>query len=132
MWLSWLARAKTMKTKHLLVSVVTPVDVDLYAFATGVLLGLFVAVLLGLSVAVLLGLSVAVLLVDVDFFAALCERLRLWERLGLVLRWRLRTAGAVFKYSYVFGVGGLAALSRLDVDGEGFLVFRVTFPPCLW
>jgi hypothetical protein len=85
------------------------VDVDFYACATGVLL---------------LRLFVAVLFVDVDLFTVL--------RLGLRLSVRLRTTSAVFENAYVFGVRGLAALSRLDVDGEGFLVFRVTFPPCLW
>ncbi|KAF1951330.1 hypothetical protein CC80DRAFT_209737 [Byssothecium circinans] len=61
---------------------------------------------------------VAVLLVDVDFLAEL--RLRL-----------LRAAGVVFENTYVLFVG-FAALGRLDVSREGFLMFRVTFPPCLW
>jgi hypothetical protein len=156
------AEKEKSKTKHLLVSVLAGVDVDFYAFATGVLLGL--------SVAVLLGLAVLVLFVDAELFAVLGRGLRgsLRESLGgslrtslrtslrvvglrmslgrmslgvgfkvslrlrLRVRRRLGTASAVFKYAYVFSVGGLAALSRLDVDGEGFLVFRVTFPPCLW
>jgi hypothetical protein len=63
-----------------------------------------------LTARVLLRLVVAVLFVDVDFFAVLLR------------------PGTVFKTTDVFGVG-FASLSWLDVDGEGFLVFRVTFPP---
>jgi hypothetical protein len=61
------------------------------------------------SAGVLFRLTVGCLLVDVDVLAVL------W-------------AGAVFENTYVLSVF-FASLSRLDVDGEGFLVFRVTFPP---
>lgn len=82
------------------------VDVDLYVLAAGGLLGLLVAVLL----------------VDADLFA---QMLLLLGALGLAVL-------ALLENTDVFGVG-LAALSRLlDVDREGFLTFRVTFPPCLW
>lgn len=85
------------------VAVLVGVDVNLYAFAaTG-----------------LLRLSVAMLLVNVNLFAVL---------LGAAL--------AVFENSDVLSVG-VEALSRslgrlFDVDREGFLTFRVTFPSCLW
>jgi len=87
-----------------LLEVVLLVDADLFA-----VLMLVLMLLLGLW-----ALLVAVLLTDVD----LLTDLLLW-------------ATAVFENTYVLGIG-FAALSRLDVSREGFLVFRVTFPPCLW
>jgi hypothetical protein len=81
-----------------------------------------------------------VLLVDADLFAVLVLVLRweLWALLVAVLLTDvdlltalLLWATAVFENTYVFGIG-FAALSRLGVSREGFLVFRVTFPPCLW
>jgi hypothetical protein len=64
------------------------------------------------SLTAVIGLAGALL--DVDLFA----ELRLWTR---------RRAAGSFEDLDVFGVG-FAALSRLDVEGEFFVVF---LPPCL-
>jgi len=74
-----------------------------------------------------------VLLVDAYFLAELGGLLVLMLMLVLLLPVLLRWLSlALFKYSDVLSIG-LASLSRLlDVDREGFLTFRVTFPPCLW
>lgn len=86
----------------------------------------------------LLGLLVAVLLVDADLFTVLKRLGALFAVLLLVdvdlLAALLDWTAAVFKNTYFLGVGFALLGSRLvgDVSREGFLVFRVTFPPCLW
>lgn len=91
------------------------VDVSVYALTAIVLLGLVGAdVNINALTAVIL-LRLACALVNVDLFAVL----RLLTR---------RRAAGCFEDLDVFGVG-FAALSRLDVEGEVFVVF---LPPCLW
>jgi hypothetical protein len=101
------------------------VDVNLYALGATDVFGL------GTGLGRLL---VVVLLVDADFLAVLLLGMRLL--LLEVLLGLLWATLAVLEDTDVLGVG-LAelggTLGRLvDADREGFLMFRVTFPSCLW
>lgn len=120
----WLARWQVNKRKkHVpVLRVAVLVDVNLYALGATDVFGL------GTGLGRLL---VVVLLVDADFLAVL-----LGMRLLLEVLLLLRAALAVLEDTDVLGVG-LAelggTLGRLvDADREGFLMFRVTFPSCLW
>lgn len=122
----WLARWQVNKRKkHVpVLRVAVLVDVNLYALGATDVFGL------GTGLGRLL---VVVLLVDADFLAVLLGMRLLLEVLLLLL---LRAALAVLEDTDVLGVG-LAelggTLGRLvDADREGFLMFRVTFPSCLW
>lgn len=123
----WLARWQVNKRKkHVpVLRVAVLVDVNLYALGATDVFGL------GTGLGRLL---VVVLLVDADFLAVLLGMRLLLEVLLLLLL--LRAALAVLEDTDVLGVG-LAelggTLGRLvDADREGFLMFRVTFPSCLW
>lgn len=121
----WLARWQVNKRKkHVpVLRVAVLVDVNLYALGATDVFGL------GTGLGRLL---VVVLLVDADFLAVLLGMRLLLEVLLLLLR----AALAVLEDTDVLGVG-LAELGRtlgrlVDADREGFLMFRVTFPSCLW
>jgi uncharacterized membrane protein len=123
----WLARWQVNKRKkHVpVLRVAVLVDVNLYALGATDVFGL------GTGLGRLL---VVVLLVDADFLAVLLLGMRLL--LLEVLLGLLWATLAVLEDTDVLGVG-LAelggTLGRLvDADREGFLMFRVTFPSCLW
>ena len=123
----WLARWQVNKRKkHVpVLRVAVLVDVNLYALGATDVFGL------GTGLGRLL---VVVLLVDADFLAVLLLGMRLL--LLEVLLELLWATLAVLEDTDVLGVG-LAelggTLGRLvDADREGFLMFRVTFPSCLW
>ena len=123
----WLARWQVNKRKkHVpVLRVAVLVDVNLYALGATDVFGL------GTGLGRLL---VVVLLVDADFLAVLLLGMRLL--LLEVLLGLLWATLAVLEDTDVLGIG-LAelggTLGRLvDADREGFLMFRVTFPSCLW
>jgi hypothetical protein len=112
------------------VAVLVRANVDVYALTTVVLLGLVMTMLAwmdvdvdSLTAVVLLRLAIT-MLTGVDVYTLSSAVL-----LGLLVGADGRRA-AGFEDLDFFGVG-FAALSRLDVEGEVFLVI-VTLPPCLW